>query len=299
MGISATSAGLLLDCRRAGVDFGRTVMLGRQNLYLSGPEFAGLIRSAGMESIPGLAGAVQRSGDYAEPFFRALGARQVDSMDASDFEGATLIHDLNQPVPASWCEAFDFVYDGGTLEHVFDFPAALANAMRMTRTGGRLVLHTPSNNLMGHGLYQFSPELFFRVLGPANGFEMVRVVVVEAGVSMRLYEAVDPMTAGIRGELANRVPVWLHVEARKIGPTPERLSSVQQSDYQARWGAHGAAPEKVQHLTDPNHWVPPGLRQFLLESFPGLTRRLERLVGIYLSPRQSLRNRAAYRRLRL
>lgn len=298
MGISATNARLLLECRRAGMGFGRTLMLGRQNVYLSGSEFAALLHDMRMSDREALRSAVTKSGEFAEPFFKALGATTVDSMDASGFEGATLVHDLNTPVPSKLWEAYDVVYDGGTIEHVFDFPRALANSMRMVKRGGHLILHTPANNMLGHGLYQFSPELFFRVLTPLNGFERLKIVVVEAGVGTRWYEAMDPMKARVRGEMANRVPIWLHVEARKIGPTPETLAQVQQSDYQARWSAHGKSEEAVKHLTDPHHWVPPGVRQFLLQSFPGLTRKLERFVGIYLSASSSFRNRAAYRRLR-
>jgi hypothetical protein len=29
---------------------------------------------------------------------------------------------------------------------------------------------TPANNQMGHGFYQFSPELFFRVFSQENGY---------------------------------------------------------------------------------------------------------------------------------
>lgn len=298
MGISATNARLLLDCRRNGMALDRTLMLGRQNVYMSAPESDALIRSMGMTTTEGLLGAVKRSGEFAEGFFTALGAKVVDSMDASGFEGATRVHDLNSPVPEAWWESYDVVYDGGTLEHVFDFPRAIGNAMRMARVGGHLILHTPANNMLGHGLYQFSPELFFRVLGPVNGFEMKRVWVVEDGVWARPYEATDPLKAGVRGEMANRVPVWLHVEARKTGPTPAVLTQIQQSDYQTRWEKTGSAPEAVQHLSDPHHWVNPRLRQFLLATFPGLTRRLERFVGIYLATGASFRNRAAYRRLR-
>lgn len=275
--------------------FDRTLMLGRQNVYISGPEYETLVRSMGLDGAGGFRGAVKRSGEFAESFFRGLGAVTVDSMDASNFEGATLIHDLNTPVPEAWSEQYDVVYDGGTLEHVFDFPRAIANAMRMTRLGGHLILHTPANNMLGHGLYQFSPELFFRVLGPVNGFEMVRVWVVEDGVWRKGHEAVDPLKAGGRGEVANRVPVWLHVEARKTAPTPVVLQQVQQSDYRTRWDHAGKDEEAVVHLADPHHWVNPRLRQFLLERFPGLTRRLERFVGIYLGRGNSFRNRAAYR----
>ena len=36
---------------------------------------------------------------YADEFFRLLGAQETTSVDRSDFEGATLLHDLNDPFP--------------------------------------------------------------------------------------------------------------------------------------------------------------------------------------------------------
>lgn len=99
-----------------------------------------------------------------EPLARALGAGNVSSCDFSGYEKATLIHDLNVPIGPEWHERFDMVIDGGTLEHVFNFPVAIANCMNLVKTGGHLLLFSPSNNMCGHGFYQFSPELFFRVL---------------------------------------------------------------------------------------------------------------------------------------
>ena len=62
------------------------------------------------------------------------------------------------------------VVDGGTLEHVFDYPTALRNAMRMVRVGGHLILNAPVNNFPGHGFYQISPELFFRCFHDNSAF---------------------------------------------------------------------------------------------------------------------------------
>jgi 2-polyprenyl-3-methyl-5-hydroxy-6-metoxy-1,4-benzoquinol methylase len=53
------------------------------------------------------------------------------------------------------------VFDGGTLEHIFDYPTAIKNCMKMVKPGGHLLLTTPANNWFGHGFYQFSPELFY------------------------------------------------------------------------------------------------------------------------------------------
>ena len=54
--------------------------------------------------------------------------------------------------------------------------------MKMVKTGGHLMLFTPANNYFGHGFYQFSPELFYRVLSKENGFEVRRMVVLEDNI---------------------------------------------------------------------------------------------------------------------
>jgi len=68
------------------------------------------------------------------------------------------------------------VIDGGTLEHVFNFPVAIKNAMQMVRAGGRLSLSPPANNYFGHGFYQFSPELFYRVLSAEKRVPLERMI---------------------------------------------------------------------------------------------------------------------------
>jgi hypothetical protein len=47
----------------------------------------------------------------------------------------------------------------------FNFPVALANAMKMAKIGGHFAARTPANNQCGHGFYQFSPGLFYRIIG--------------------------------------------------------------------------------------------------------------------------------------
>ena len=70
--------------------------------------------------------------------------------------------------------AVDLVFDGGTLEHVFNFTTALTTASRGP-AAGPVRLGTMLNNWCGHGFYQFSPELFYRALSPENGFSVIEM----------------------------------------------------------------------------------------------------------------------------
>lgn len=104
--------------------------------------------------------------------FSALGFATIESIDYSDYEGATHVFDLNQPdLPDTLKAHYDVVLDSGTLEHVFHVPNALTNIGAMTKIGGRIILQTPSSNHFDHGFYMFSPTLFFDYF-TANRFKI-------------------------------------------------------------------------------------------------------------------------------
>jgi 2-polyprenyl-3-methyl-5-hydroxy-6-metoxy-1,4-benzoquinol methylase len=91
-------------------------------------------------------------------------------LDASPYEGADTIHDMNTPVPEAWHGRYDVV--SGSLEHIFNFSVAIANLANMLRVGGTIFVTTPVNNLMGHGVYQFSPELYSSRRRPTTSWDM-------------------------------------------------------------------------------------------------------------------------------
>ena len=78
---------------------------------------------------------------YADQLFHGgVLLSELAVIDASPYEGATIVHDLNTPVDTSLHERFDVVIDGGDLEHVFNIPVALANLMSMLTVGGTMLL---------------------------------------------------------------------------------------------------------------------------------------------------------------
>ncbi|NND99931.1 MAG: hypothetical protein HKN47_21640 [Pirellulaceae bacterium] len=245
MGLLHATTRFLLSARRAGCSFDEIATLGRQQIYLRERERESLKNEFADQNLA-WAGNAPAWGAFAEDFLQqCLGSKSVASIDFSDFEQATIQHDLNQPIPLELHERFDAVIDGGTLEHIFNVPVALANCMQMVRTGGCVVLTTNANNHCGHGFYQFSPELFFRVFQPDNGYQVQKVVLVEhpypgAELSSRqqCYEVVDPDEVRCRVGLVSRHPVMMMVLAKRIAVTEIFAHSPQQSDYQSRWQEH-------------------------------------------------------------
>ena len=248
MGIEWNTAKFLLACR-GSVAFTRTLTLGRQCLFLSQDSLRSLFQQGGL--IPTNADTVfLRKSDsfgYAEGLFELLGARELISLDCSDFEGASVVHDLNEPLPTSHKEQYDLVYDGGTLEHVFNFPSALRSAMEAVKIGGHLLLHTPTNNYCGHGFYQLSPELFYRALSRENGFEIERMIAFSPFEGSRWYEVEDPAKARRRVEIAHGSHrVLLLVLARRTHKAEIFRTIPQQSDYAAWWNNAGSEEIEIE-----------------------------------------------------
>jgi SAM-dependent methyltransferase len=189
-----------------------------------------------------------------------MGATQVQAMDFSAYEGAGLVHDLNQPIPPQWREQFDVVFDGGTLEHVFNFPVAIKNCMEMLKPKGRFVAVTMPNNWCGHGFYQFSPELFFRILSPANGFSIIDMYLTTLGGNA--YTVIDPEAVRSRVELCNKIPVFLLVHARRDEVKEIFSQTPQQSDYVTQWNGGTSQQSLRLQVAWKNYPLIRHLRQF-------------------------------------
>jgi SAM-dependent methyltransferase len=233
MGVDINGVRFLLAARKQGVEFGDVLMVGRQSLNVYPAKMRRLLAQAGIDTKLFAPGAPDTG--FAEPAFKALGANNVWSVDVSAFEKAEFVHDLNKPIGPDLKEKFDLVYDGGTLEHIFNFPVALQNCMEMLRPGGSLILHTVANSWCGHGFYQFSPELFYSTLAEENGFVVEQMVAHVVGPYGRWYNVANPRQIRSRVELMSWPPVQLLVRAKRTRIVPIFATTPQQSDFVPRW----------------------------------------------------------------
>ena len=235
MALTRNCSKFLFFAKQQGVTFERTLTLGRLNLYASPTDIAkDLAFFKSERSID----SVEFSDGYSEPLFRLLGAHVTDSMDFSDYEKATVIHDLNKPIPENLKNKYSAIVDGGTIEDVFNFPIAIKNCMEMLELGGHYIGITPANNNMGHGFYQFSPELFYNIFNASNGFVVKKMMLVahnEGSHQSNWYEVLDPAKAKTRVTLVNSKPTYLMVLAQKTAEVPVFQTTPQQSDYQTLW----------------------------------------------------------------
>jgi hypothetical protein len=194
-----------------------------------------------------------------------LGATTVDSIDASPYEGATIVHDLNEPYTG---ERYSLVCDAGTLEHVFNYPVALASCMEMVELGGHFVTMTPANNLVGHGFYQVSPDLLHRALSESNGFRVCMMAVRDDGPFGRWHRVADPADRpGSRVQFRGRWETYIFAVAQRVAMQTVLTTPPVQSDYANSWATTGDGGSVKQAFSSPRFsWrrhVPPSVRQIV------------------------------------
>ncbi len=293
MALDSETARLFLAAKKAGIPFGRMLMLGRQNILMRPSETRELFASYGWKPDERLlTEEAYVKPPFAEPFFQSLGATACESMDVSPYEGASLVHDLNEPLPPEHAEKFDLVFDGGTLEHVFNFPQALHNAMHLIKPGGWYAGFTCGNNWFGHGFYQFSPEVYYRALSRANGFSKCAVFLVPEGLGLKWYLADDPARLRTRTNLINGLRTPLLVLAHKAAPTPPKLK-LQQSDYEPYWQKNAPVLNTGKLREDTMPVV--SFKVKLYKALPRLTRRLATLEARPWCPEYTIRKQKVFK----
>lgn len=229
MGIDSTAAKMILLMRStAGVNFDETLILGHQKNYIGLSLRKKLSHEFQIKSKDLL-------GEYADAFLNTVGIERFQILDISPYEGATVIQDLNWPVPDSLNGKFTTVIDIGTSEHVYNASQSIANIKSLCKVGGSVMILSPANNHLGHGFYQFSPELFFRSFDNESGFKIESMYLIKKNLFWNSwYELTDPKNRRRRGTIHTKRRCYLGVIATKI-ENMERLVNPQQSDYVSAW----------------------------------------------------------------
>jgi hypothetical protein len=182
--------------------------LGRQGLHISAGEIQGICQQYGLDNISQCAG-------YSECLFQRLGFENVDSMDASTYENATIIHDLNKPMKDS--KQFSYILDGGTIEHVFNIPQCLQTVINSLELGGLFVSITCNNNFSGHGMYQFSPECFLSAFSKTYGMEILEMYISRVDSPPEQWVNVNQRNkARTEDRILTNEPVYIVTIAKKI-----------------------------------------------------------------------------------
>ena len=150
MGIDLHGLNFLRYAKKRGL-FGDTMTIGRQGLHVSEPIVKKLVGTK--PSYKTLAYCEELLTEY-------FGATVVELMDNSDYEKATHIHDMNEPLPKSLYGKYDTVIDAGSLEHVYNAPQALKNCSHLCKLDGQTYMFFQQTTFAVTDFGSFPPNFF-------------------------------------------------------------------------------------------------------------------------------------------
>lgn len=223
MGLDIQNIRLLNHCHKYG-NFNETLTIGRQGMYVNEEQLKNLLENDNC--------VLER---YCESLFiNHYGSTKVDSVDYSDYEECTIVHDLNEPIPDNF-QKYDTIFDGGSLEHVFNINQALKNISSLCKPGGQIIHSLPANNQCGHGFWQFSPELFLSLYSEKNGYSNTEVYIASVHnfdniIQVSEKDLIDRIEINMPGPSY----VWVRTILKK---KQFNHKNIQQFDYQTNyWG---------------------------------------------------------------
>ena len=246
MGIDNTAARMILLLKNvAGQNLENTLVFGHQRNYI------GYQLRKRISSELGISRNVLSS-KYADEFLSAVGAKGFQVLDMSSYEGAQVIQDLNIPIPDNLHNKFSVVMDIGTSEHVYDVAQSLANIRNLCILGGQIMVLSPANRFLGHGFYQFSPELFFRAFSQEHGFDIQALYLIKDSLfKQRWYQLADPKNLGRRGNISTGKRCFIGVVATKVSEK-RNIHSPLQSDYVGAWSKSQVSRLGAKYLALPS-----------------------------------------------
>jgi hypothetical protein len=175
MGIDKTALELILVSQRyvTHCDKFNVLTLGRQQIHISKHDINYFLNKYNFSSLMNKFDVY----DYSETLFQELLVNnvEVDSVDNSSYEGASIIHNMNMPFLTN--KKYQYIYDGGTIEHIFNIPQVIENVINLLDVGGLFVSVTCNNNFSGHGIYQFSPEFFLSSMNEKYGMKIEAIYI--------------------------------------------------------------------------------------------------------------------------
>ena len=214
-------------------------------------------------------------------------ADSVKSVDNSSFEGADIIHDMNNPFK-NLNQKFDTIIDFGTSEHIFDIAQNLKNISELCKINGIIIHSLPANNNCGHGFWQFSPELFFSLYSENNGFSDTEIFIFNTHNKYEWWK-VEKQKIGERLEINSDTPLYILVKTIKKSEIQNK--SVQQSDYVERWNDKSINHKNVKKKKLSILWknIKDNYKKFLIKII--LPKKIsDRLEGKKILLKNSLEN---------
>jgi hypothetical protein len=108
--------------------------------------------------------------DSSRQYFEQYGVTDYTELDL--FNDSDLPYDLNYPLSPMSLNKYNTVYNGGTIEHVWNAHQAWVTAISAVRVGGFFLNHSPSFGWREHGIHNTNQKFILSFL-ELNGFDII------------------------------------------------------------------------------------------------------------------------------
>lgn len=176
MGLLAPLAEFILNEHKYKSIQGNVLFIGRQTVFLNEQTLGTMLSNFGLTNrAPGpieydseTLGARGQRLITDRYFMKSIGVDRVQFLDVTDYEHADVIHDLGYPIGKDLEGKFDFIYNGGCLDNMFNPGVALMNLSKLLRPGGRLICMESASSW--NSPYLMYPPGWFYDYFVANGY---------------------------------------------------------------------------------------------------------------------------------
>lgn len=191
---------------------------------------------------------------YADEFLKASGCSVVDTLDYADFEGASVVWNLNKQITKhKKLGSYDVILDYGTSEHVFSPAMTFYNSLALLKDDGWLNCLLPVCGLGDHALYHFSPSWFYALESEAVALHKLYFAIYDRDAAKvtfwdglsedfreHVHGAFDGSFAGSCLEYLNKpILAWALYHKRAPVSAETVLHETQQLVYKEMWkGTH-------------------------------------------------------------
>jgi SAM-dependent methyltransferase len=188
VGISVQIARLLLREHRYKPIIGNLLCIGKQTVELTVAQALSIIELelgvkprvavADVETDGSTRASAGQNYITDRAFFALFSDAQYHCLDQSAYEGANIVFDLcDADLPTQLEGRFDFIYDGSSLDNIFDPAMAIRNLTRVIRPGGRIIHVNRTSRL--HGDYVAFSLSWFHDFYSINNFQDCQVYLAQ------------------------------------------------------------------------------------------------------------------------
>ena len=142
----------------------KVLTIGRQAIRFGYKEFSKIEKNLNF-SFNAFKESIKDSNGFCESLLKSLFGWDVESLDISDYENCSYLHNMNQDIKenknlSNLIGRYDLILDLGSTEHIFNSTQSIVNSLNLLKKDGLLILSVPVTGTMEHGLYQFSQNFF-------------------------------------------------------------------------------------------------------------------------------------------